>query len=235
MQFSQDFSQGLKDGLPIALGYFAVSFAFGAIALNYGLTTLQSTLLSASNLTSAGQFAGTQLISAGARLTEIILTVSIINARYFLMSLSLSQKLDPSVSLKGRFLISFGVTDEIFMVASLNKKSVTTFYFSGLMLLPILGWTAGTYFGSAATELLPESIAAALGIALYGMFIALLVPAIRSEQAARITVLIAIAASLTLHVSPVFSFLSAGWKITICTVLGAAVAAHLFPQEEVSP
>lgn len=225
-------AKGLRDGAAIGFGYFAVSFAFGAIALQAHLSVLQSVVLSASNLTSAGQFAGVQLMRIAAPLAEIVLTVFIINIRYLLMSLSLAQRLDPSVTFAQRFVIAFGVTDEIFMVSSLSPEPVKTPYFVGLMTLPIIGWTSGTFLGATATELLPPSVAAALGIALYGMFIALLVPALRYEKAPRVVVPAAVAISVLMQVVPQFNTFSTGLQITLCTVIGAALGAAVYPLKE---
>lgn len=226
------FGQGLRNGAAIGFGYFAVSFAFGAIALQAHLSVLQSVVLSASNLTSAGQFAGVQLMRLSAPLLEIILTVFIINIRYILMSLSLSQRLDPSVTFPQRFLIAFGVTDEIFMVSALSTKPVTTAYFAGLMTLPIAGWTSGTFLGATATEILPATVASALGIALYGMFIALLVPALRQDTASRLVVATAVGMSVLLQTWPTLSHLSIGLQITLCTITGAALGAFFYPLKE---
>ena len=152
---SSEFKQGIKDGIPIAIGYFSVSFSFGIIAVKQGISILQAVLTSASNITSAGQFAGLQIIVAGGTILEMILTQFIVNLRYALMSLSLSQKLDKNVSIKQRLIMAFANTDEIFAAAMAHNKAITMPYMAGLQSLPVLGWTFGTAVGAVAGDLLP--------------------------------------------------------------------------------
>lgn len=170
------FTEGLRDGLPIFLGYVSVAFAFGISATGQGLTVWQVVLISMTNVTSAGQLAGVPLIAASAPLTEIGLTQLIINLRYALMSVSLSQKLDPDVRLGDRFAISFVNTDEVFAVASGKEGKVGRAYLYGLILPPYVGWAVGTLVGAVAGNILPAFLISALGIAIYGMFIAIIVP-----------------------------------------------------------
>lgn len=171
------FSRGVRDGIPIALGYISVSFTFGMMAVSQGLPVWFAVAVSMTNLTSAGQFAGLSLIVSGASLLEMALTQLTINLRYALMSLSLTQKLDSSVTLADRFWISFGNTDEIFAVASGQNGPVGKKYFLGLMSTPYCGWALGTLLGAAAGNILPSPVRDALGIAIYGMFLAIIVPA----------------------------------------------------------
>ena len=171
-----EFKNGLKDGIPIALGYFAVSFSFGILAIKGGLSVFQAVLTSVTNVTSAGQFAGLQIIIAGGTILEVILTQLIINLRYGLMSLSLTQKLADDVGIWKRLIIAFANTDEIFAVAMGYFKEVTFPYMLGLQILPILGWGGGTFAGAVASGLLPKSVCSALSLALYGMFLAIVVP-----------------------------------------------------------
>lgn len=224
-----EFKNGLKDGLPIALGYFAVSFSFGILAIRGGLSTLQAAITSLTNITSAGQFAGLQVIIAGGTIAEMILTQFIINLRYGLMSLSLTQKLDKSVNLKQRFMIAFGNTDEIFAVAMGHYKEVTFLYMLGLQLLPIIGWTGGTFAGAVACDLLPRSVCSALSLALYGMFVAIVVPAAKKSKPVMLVAAVAAILSCVLYYVPLFQFISNGIAIIICTVVAASLGAVLFP------
>lgn len=226
---SSEFKQGIKDGIPIAIGYFSVSFSFGIIAVKQGISVLQAVLTSASNITSAGQFAGLQIIVAGGTILEMILTQFIVNLRYALMSLSLSQKLDKNVSIKQRLIMAFANTDEIFAAAMAHNKAVTMPYMAGLQSLPVLGWTFGTAVGAVAGDLLPASLCSALGLALYGMFVAIVVPAARKSAPVMVTVFLAIVINCLLYFLPVFHFISTGIAVIISTVAASAVSAVLFP------
>lgn len=226
---NSEFKQGLKDGLPIAIGYFSVSFSFGILALQQGLTIFQSVLTSLTNITSAGQFAGLQIIVAGGTILEMILTQFIINLRYALMSLSLFQKLDKKVTLWQRFIMAFANTDEIFAVAMSHQKSLTMSYMAGLQLLPVLGWTAGTGVGAVASSLLPDSLCSALNLALYGMFVAIVVPVARKARPVMCVVLIAIVLSCIFYYVPLFQSISGGIAVILATVIAASVGAWLFP------
>ena len=225
----QEFQQGLRDGIPIALGYFSVSFSFGILALGGGLTIFQAALTSLTNVTSAGQFAGLQIMIAGGTLMEMVLTQLIINLRYALMSLSLSQKLDGNVTFWQRLVIAFANTDEIFAVAMGRQKSLTFPYMAGLQILPILGWTAGTAIGAAAGSMLPAAVNSALSVALYGMFIAVVIPAAKKARPVLLTAAMAMALSCLLYYVPVFDGISAGVSIIICTVVASAAGSLLFP------
>ena len=223
----KDFIQGLRDGTPIMAGYFAVSFSFGILAMQGGLSVIQAALTSLTNMTSSGQFAGLQIIAAGGTLIELILTQVIINMRYSLMSLALSPKLNKKIKLWQRLLIAFANTDEIFAVAMSRERSLTFPYMAGLQILPIFGWTAGTAIGAIAGNLLPAALTAALGIALYGMFIAVVVPVARRSRPVLLSALIAIAISCVLYVLKV----SAGISIIVSTVAASALMAFLRPIE----
>lgn len=224
-----EFRNGLRDGIPITLGYFAVSFSFGILAIKGGLNTIQAVLTSLTNLTSAGQFAGLQVMIAGGTIVEMILTQFIINLRYALMSLSLTQKLDKSVSLKQRFIIAFGNTDEIFAVAMGHFKEVTFLYMLGLQLLPLIGWTGGTLAGAVACDLLPKSVCSALSLALYGMFVAIVVPAVKKSKPVMVVVAVAAILSCLLYYAPIFKWISKGIGVIICTIVAAAAGAVFFP------
>lgn len=171
-----EFLQGIRHGIPICLGYFSVSAAFGITAVRSGLPLWTAVLISLTNVTSAGQFAGVNLMVAGGSMIEIAMTTLIINIRYFLMSLSVSQKVESKMSMKKRLGIAYGITDEIFAVSMQQPRKLTASYMAGLILTPVVGWTLGTFVGGAATQLMPQKLSSAMGIALYGMFIAIIIP-----------------------------------------------------------
>ncbi len=221
--------KGIKDGLPICLGYFSVSFAFGIFAVENGLTVLQAVLISLTNLTSAGQLAGVPIMVGGGSLIELIVSQLVINSRYSLMSISLSQKLSETVKLKDRFLIAFGNTDEIFAVSSANKGKVTTKYMLSLILTPVLGWTLGTLSGAVAGNILPQMVTSALGVAIYGMFVAIVVPVMKQEKTTALCVALAIALSCIFYYAPVLKEIPSGFTIIICASLASAVFAFFKP------
>lgn len=228
----KEFLEGIRDGLPICMGYFSVSMAFGLTAVLSGVPIWAAVMISITNLTSAGQFAGMNLIAAQGALVEIGLTTFIINLRYFLMSISLSQKVEQKMTMKERLAVSFGITDEIFAVSMQRDREVTSAYMAGLIITPVLGWTSGTFVGAAATSFMPEVLSNALGIALYGMFIAVIVPPAREHKNVLFAVVLAIAASVACTYLPGIKNLSGGWTIILITLLVGAVAAWLFPVEE---
>lgn len=226
------FKCGLKDGIPIALGYLSVSFGFGISAVNGGLSPLAAVIISLTNLTSAGQVAGVEVILALGTLIEMALTQLTINIRYSLMSLSLSQKLDKSFTLPHRLIASFGITDEVFGVASSKKDPLKPIYMYGLILLPFIGWTLGTLLGAVAGNILPQSVNNALGIAIYGMFVAIVLPPAKREMGVLAASLISIGVSLALAFIPLFSFITSGFAIIVSALAAAVVAALLFPIKE---
>ena len=228
----KNYSHGVRTGLPVGVGYFSVSFGFGAMAAAQGIKALDATIISLSNLTSAGQFAGLTLMVAGATLWEVILTQIVINSRYALMSLALSQRMGSHIGTLPRLLIAFFNTDEIFALAMAEKQPLTVPFLLGLGLTPILGWTAGTLCGALAGSVLPLSIRTALGVMLYGMFVAIVVPPAKEEKSVLATVIAALVLSCLFKWLPVLSGVSAGIAIVCCTVLAAAVCAWLFPIEE---
>ena len=227
-----EFKEGLKDGIPICLGYFSVSFALGITAVKAGIPVWIATLMSLTNLTSAGQFSGITLLAADGSYMELIASMLIINARYFLMSLSVSQKVNKYFTNTKRLLVSYGITDEIFAVSVQRKKDVSFTYMVGLIVTPVLGWTLGTLCGGVATTLLPKVLSDAMGIALYGMFIAIIVPPARENKNVLIVVLLSIATSYLFTYVPVLSKVSGGWAVIIITVLVSGIAAFLFPIQE---
>lgn len=224
-----DFIKGIKDGFPICLGYFSVSMAFGITAVLSGLPIWSAIVISLTNLTSAGQFAGANIIIENGAFIELAITTLIINIRYFLMSLSVSQKVDTNMSLRHRFAISFGITDEIFAVSMQNKSALSSSYMAGLILTPLIGWTAGTTVGAMATSFMPQILSNAMGIALYGMFIAIIIPPAREKKNVMFAVVLSIIASLVFTYLPPLSKLSEGWSIIIIAILVSAVAATFFP------
>lgn len=228
----QDIQYGCRDGVPIALGYFSVSFSFGIMAMSGGLSVFQAALTSLTNVTSAGQFAGLQVIIAGGALLEMAATQLIINLRYALMSLSLSQKLSEKVTMWQRFVIAFANTDEIFAVAMAHGKELSFSYMLGLQILPVLGWTLGTALGAAAGSMLPASVNSALSVALYGMFMAVVIPAAKKSRPVLIIVILAALLSCLLYYLPLFSEVSAGMSIIICTVAASVAGAVFFPVPE---
>lgn len=227
----RDFLYGLKRGFPIALGYFPVAFTFGLMAVSGGLPVWLTVFISMSNLTSAGQFAGTNLIIYGAGLIEITLTTFIINIRYMLMSLSLTQRLSKDVTFKRRLIIAFGITDETFTVASMEKGSLSFHFLLGLMAGPFIGWAAGTAMGACICSALPASLGNAMGIALYGMFIAIIIPPARKSMHIALIIAVSIAVVCILRYVPIFRFISAGFRVIIATIAGAGAGAFLFPAD----
>ncbi len=226
------FLKGFRDGLPIGLGYLSISFGFGITAVSKGLEALYAILISMTNLTSAGQVAGLGVIVAGGTLVEIALTQLVINLRYSLMGIALSQKLEKGFGSLQRMLTSFFITDEIFAVSMLRGVPVTPSYMYGLATLPYIGWALGTTLGAFAGDILPGSITTALGIAIYGMFIAIVVPPAKKDTGVLITVLLAVALNCIIRYVPVFSGITPGFAIIICAVCASLVAAAVKPIEE---
>lgn len=224
-----NFHQGLKDGLPIGLGYLSVSFAFGVQASLLGIPFFMSVFISMTNLTSAGQLAGLTIIASLGTLLEMALTQLVINARYFLMSITLTQKLDDSFTLKHRLLCSAFVTDEIFAVAAAKPKSFGRNYFYGLAILPYVGWATGTLLGSLAGDLLPTFVTNALGIALYAMFIAIILPPSVTTKGVLPTVALGAGLSCLFYYVPLFNGLSTGMAIIISAVVTSMIIALIFP------
>ena len=229
---TKEFLAGMKAGMPVCVGYFSVSFGFGAMAIAQGLSVWQAILISASNLTSAGQFAGLTVIAAGAALVEMILTQLVINSRYALMSLALGQRLGSGVGTGKRLLAAFFNTDEVFALGMSRGSKLTTAFFVGAGVVAALGWTSGTAMGAIAGTLLPESVRMALGVMLYGMFIAIVVPQTRGEKPILISVILALVCSCLFAWMPGLNQVSGGLAIVICTVLAASACAVLFPVQD---
>ncbi len=223
------FREGLRDGLPIGIGYLSVSFGFGIAVVAAGLDPLVALIISMTNETSAGQMAGLSIIMAAGSLIEMALTQLIINVRYSLMAISLSQRLDASFTTPWRMLLSFSITDEIFAVASTKREKVGVRYFSGLALSPYAGWALGTLLGALAGSLLPDVIRNSLGLMLYGMFLAIIIPPARRERGVLFAVCVAVGLSCILYYVPLFDFISSGFALIISAVIAAALAAWIFP------
>lgn len=223
-----DFFYGLKKGIPIALGYFAVSFSFGVMCNINGISPLMSILISATNLSSAGQYAGIELIARLASYLEIFLTVLLINIRYSLMSLSLSQKISNDIPYYHRLIFGFGITDEIYAVSITETKEITPKYMYGLILLPFIGWVSGTAAGVLLSNIMPQILLDSLGILLYAMFIAIIVPDMRRNKGILFCVLLSISISCILFYVPYINEIGFGFKIIIATIISALISALIF-------
>ena len=228
----KNFKQGLQDGIPIGLGYFAVAFTFGIQAITGGLTVGQAVLISLTNLTSAGQFAGLSVIIGAGSMWEMAMTQFIINLRYCLMSFSLSQKLEKGVRPFHRFIVAFGNTDEIFGISASKEGRLSPYYNYGAMAVAIPGWTLGTLVGAVFGNILPEFIVSALGIAIYGMFLAVVIPPAKKNKAVLMVVILAMVVSSLFKVVPLLKAVSSGFVIIITTVVVAALGAYFFPVSE---
>ena len=229
----REYLKGLKAGIPICLGYLAVSFTFGLVAVNGGMPIWMAFVISITNLTSAGQFACTKLILASAGFFEIALTTLVINLRYSVMSLTLSQKLKEGTGRLHRLLFSFGITDDTFVVASMEKAPLTSGYMYGLITLPIFGWSFGTFLGGSISTLLTKTMQNAMGIALYGMFIGLTIPAARKSVKVLLVMLLAIAISCVIKFVPIFGSISSGFCVIISAIIASTIGAFFgeAPQE----
>lgn len=225
---------GVKDGVPIALGYFAVSFTFGIIAKQAGFNPFEAAFMSGTNFTSAGQFAGVTMIAGAATVFEIALAQLIINSRYFLMSFAISQKIDVNTSIFHRLLLAFGLTDEVFGVSIRSKGKLNYFYTYGAMTVALPAWVLGTVFGVISGTALPDRLTSSLSIALYGMLIAVIIPPARGNKVILNLIIISMLASLLFAVLPLLNTISSGVKIIALTIVIAGFAAFLFPVKEYS-
>lgn len=225
------FRKGITDGIPICLGYLAVSFAFGIFSVESGLSIAEALLISMTNVTSAGQLAAVPIITAGGSLVELAVAQLVINLRYSLMSVSLSQKLSKKVRMIDRFLISFVNTDEVFAVSVSQPGPVGRKYLYGLILTPYLGWSAGTLIGAVAGNVLPEVVISSLGVAIYGMFIAIVVPPAKKSRPVLLCILIAVALSCAFRYIPFLSAVPQGFVVIICAVAASVILALAFPVE----
>ena len=232
MTNKQAFRNGNRDGIPIALGYFAVAFTLGIAAKNAGFTAFQALICSATNLASAGQYAGFTMVREGATYLEMALMILVANARYMLMSSALSQKFDKSTPFFHRFLVGYSVTDEVFGICIGVPGKLNPMYAYGAMLLTIPGWSLGTYFGVLMGNILPGNVVSALSVGLYGMFIAIIIPPAKKDKVILALVVISMMLSATVTWVPVFSVIPSGVRIILLTVIIASIAAILFPVKE---
>ena len=229
MSSINSFKIGIRDGLPICFGYISVSFAFGLFATARGLSVLEAVMISIFNLTSAGQLAAVPIIVAGGGLFELIATQIVINLRYALMSVSLSQKMDKTMRARDRLVVAFANTDEVFAVASSREADLGRRYMYGLVIPPFFGWTIGTLLGALAGNVLPSSLVSALGIAIYAMFIAIVVPVVRESKGVAFCSAIAILISIAFFYIPTLSSVPSGFVIIIAAVISAGALAVIAP------
>lgn len=227
----KDFKKGLRLGVPIGLGYLSVSFAFGILAVSKGFLWWQAVIISMTTVTSAGQLAAVDIMTAPYRYVEMLLSQLTINIRYSFMSVSLSQKTASEFSGIKRWLLGFFMTDEIFAVAS-TQKEVSSKLFSGLAFMPYIGWTFGTLLGSVMGNVLPENIMNALNIAIYGMFIAIVVPDAKRSPKLLTVVALSIGLSCAFYYLPMLSNISSGLTVCICAIAAALFGALFFPVKE---
>lgn len=225
------FLRGITDSIPIFLGYLSVSFAFGIFATESGLSVAECVLISMTNVTSAGQLAAVPIIAGGGSLIELASTQFIINLRYALMSVSLSQKLHSNIRVADRFAIAFVNTDETFAVSTSNKGEVKRNYMYGLIVLPYFGWAFGTMIGALAGNILPPSVSSALGVAIYAMFVAIVIPEVKHRKGTALCVLFASVLSCVFHFAPYLSKLPEGFMMIICAVAASIIFAIIYPIE----
>lgn len=228
------FKEGFKDGLAIGLGYLSVSFSFGILAVSSGLSWWQAVLISLSCLTSAGQVAGVGIMSVSGGLIEMAVAQLVINLRYSLMSISLSQKADKTLNTPSRLITSFFITDEIFGVASGKDRPVSRSYMLGLAILPTLGWSLGTLLGAVCGNILPDMVTESLAIGIYGMFVAIVIPASRKEKNIALVSFISVILSTVFYFTPdLHDHISSGFTIIICAVTAALIGVFSMPPKEV--
>ena len=222
----------MRNGIPIFLGYFPVAFSFGITAVGMGLSVSDASIMSFTNLTSTGQFAGLGIIVGGASLAEMAITQLVINMRYFLMSVSLSQKYGAQTKMLARLAAAFFVTDEIFALAASRKGVLTASYLSGIGIAAYMGWTSGTVLGAIAGNVLPTAVTNALGISLYGMLIALVIPTAKKSLSVVFVVFTAVIISCAFKYIPFINNISYGFAIIISTIAASVFGALLFPVNE---
>ena len=228
----QALQEGVRDGMPIALGSFVVAFTLGIAARNAGLSPFQGFLASFFNNASAGEYAAFIVIAADRPYLEMALITLVANARYLLMSCVLSQRFSPDASIWHRIFVGFDVTDEIFGISAARPVPLDPYYNYGAMLVALPGWSVGTAVGIIAGNALPAAVVSALSVALYGMFLAIIIPPARKNRVIGMFVAIAFAASFAASVLPVVSELSGGTRTILLTVILAAVAAAKYPRDE---
>lgn len=231
MNSNQAFRRGFRAGIPIGLGYFSVSISFGILAASYGFSWWQAVLISMLTVTSAGQFAGINTMVLPGQYIAMLVSQLTINVRYSMMSVSLSQKVDKTMGKAARWLLGFFITDEIFAVAAAEKELSRPF-FVGLAVAPYLGWVAGTLAGALLGNIMPGRLMNALCIALYGMFIAIVVPVAKKEQPVLLVVLLAMVLSCLFTWVPMLSSIPSGISVSLCAIVAAIAGAAAFPVKE---
>lgn len=224
----KNFKRGLAAGIPIALGYLSVSFTFGIMAVSYGLAWWQALIISMTTVTSAGQFAGIGIMIHPGQYFQMLISQITINIRYSFMSISVGQKADSRFKGLSRWLLGFMMTDEIFAVAT-QEESVSRSFFAGLATLPYIGWSLGTLFGAILGSILPERLMSALSLAIYGMFVAIVVPEMKKSRPVVLVVILAIALSCLFYYVPFLSTISSGITITVVAIASAVIGSLLFP------
>ena len=228
----KQFARGLRTGIPISLGYLAVSFTMGITAKNAGLTAFQATLTSLLVNASAGQYAAFTMMAANSGFLELAIMEAVTNARYILMSCALSQKLPSTAKLWQRMTIGFNVNDEIFGMAIAEPDKLNPYYYFGMMAIAMPGWALGTFLGTSVGNILPASAVSALSVGLYGMFLAVIIPASKKSKIILGVVIVSMAASFAMEVIPVFAAIASGTRTILLTVVIASAAAVLFPVKE---
>ncbi|MBQ8293311.1 MAG: AzlC family ABC transporter permease [Bacilli bacterium] len=226
-----EFIEGLKSGIPIGLGYLSVSFTFGIMAVSLGFNWWQALLVSMTTLTSAGQLAGIGVMVMPGAYIEMLVSQLTINVRYAFMSISLSQKLDSKFKGVFKWLLGFFITDEIFAVA-ISKEEIKRSFFFGLGVCPYIGWALGTFLGAILGNVFPEIIMNALCIAIYAMFVAIIVPVCKKDWKTTIVVLLSGLLSACFYYIPVFKTISSGLQVSVCAVVAAILGAIIFPRKE---
>lgn len=228
----KQFFRGVRTGIPIALGYLAVGFTLGITAKNAGLTAFQSGLTSLLVSASAGQYAAFTMMAAQSGYLEIAIMEAVTNARYILMSCALSQKLPETTKTWHRLTMGFAVTDEIFGMAIAEEDKLNPYYYFGMMAIAVPLWALGTFLGTAVGNVLPGSVVSALSVGLYGMFLAVIIPASKKNRIILGVVVVSMAASFALEVIPWFAAIASGTRTILLTVVIASAAAVLFPVKE---
>ncbi len=227
------FLKGISDGMPICLGYLSVAFAFGIFSVENGLSVLEALLISMTNVTSAGQLAAVPIIVTGGSLYELAVTQFVINLRYALMSVSLSQKLHRNVRFADKLIIAFVNTDEVFAVSASKGYMLKRNYMFGLIITPFLGWSLGTLLGAVAGNILPTAVISSLGIAIYAMFMAIVIPEAKRRSQTALCVIFAIALSCVFKYAPVFAKIPQGFVIIICACIASALFAVIMPVPQI--
>lgn len=228
-----DYIRGFKDGIPVALGYIPIAMACGIATVQSGVSWLISQLMAFFVYSGAGQAATTNLIQGGeTAIVMYALTLLVANCRYILLSMSLAQKLDPSINIFQKSIIGIFNTDETFGVA-MKQKNITLSYFLGLATLPYFAFALGNFLGSIATNLLPDSISSALGIMIYAMFIAIIIPPAKESRSTCMVLIMALIMTVILECIPIVTkYLTPGWIIIICSIVTASIGAILFPVDD---